>query len=144
MSRTSCYRASTWRATSLRECSTGRDGTGDVALRRQAPAKPRQGDTRRRLFGPAVSRRRKSAPFESRRVFSAPAEPAGRDVTTAAKGGCNLPRPTRVQYNGRVADTRITDPLGRTVVLHGHTWFGHVVKQHPEMRPYRRLAEAGV
>ena len=43
-----------------------------------------------------------------------------------------------------MADTRLIDPLGRTVVLHGHTWFGHVIKQHPDMRPYRRLAEAAV
>ncbi len=41
-------------------------------------------------------------------------------------------------------DASLTDPLGRTIVLHNHTWFGHIVRNHPDMRPYRRLAEAAI
>lgn len=43
-----------------------------------------------------------------------------------------------------VPDTSLTDPLGRTIVLHNHTWFGHIIRNHADMRPYRRLTEAAV
>lgn len=29
-------------------------------------------------------------------------------------------------------------------MLHNHTWFGHVLQHHPDMRPYRALASAAV
>jgi hypothetical protein len=43
-----------------------------------------------------------------------------------------------------LADTTLVDPLGRTIVLHDHTWYGHVVKGHPEVRADRTRAEAAV
>ena len=43
-----------------------------------------------------------------------------------------------------MADTRLTDPLGRTIILHDHTWYGHVLKRHPDMRMLRRFAEQAV
>jgi len=43
-----------------------------------------------------------------------------------------------------VPDTSLTDPLGRIIVLHNHTWYGHILKRHPEMRPYRVLVEQAV
>jgi hypothetical protein len=43
-----------------------------------------------------------------------------------------------------LADTTLVDPLGRTIVLHDHTWHGHVVKGHPEVRTERRRAEDAV
>ena len=39
-----------------------------------------------------------------------------------------------------MADQTIVDPLGRPVTLHDHTWYGHVLNIHPEMRG--RRAEA--
>jgi hypothetical protein len=43
-----------------------------------------------------------------------------------------------------MADASLTDPLGRTVVLHDHTWYGHVLKRHPDVRMLRRFAEQAV
>ena len=41
----------------------------------------------------------------------------------------------------RSMDSRLTDPLGRTITLHDRTWYGHILKGHPEMRAYRRQVE---
>jgi hypothetical protein len=41
-------------------------------------------------------------------------------------------------------DTIMTDALGRRVVLHDHTWHGHIVKRHPEMRLHRRITEQAI
>ena len=38
-------------------------------------------------------------------------------------------------------DTTLTDPLGRAFVLHDRTWFGHIVRGHPEVEPHRALVE---
>lgn len=38
----------------------------------------------------------------------------------------------------------MTDPLGRTITLHARTWYGHIIKGHPEMRGLRDLAEATI
>ena len=43
-----------------------------------------------------------------------------------------------------MADATLTDPLGRTVVLHDRTWFGHIIKGHPDVRPARILAERAI
>ena len=43
-----------------------------------------------------------------------------------------------------MADSFLEDPLGRRIVLHDRTWFGHVLKGHPEVAPFRALAEAAV
>jgi hypothetical protein len=43
-----------------------------------------------------------------------------------------------------VADKQLTDPLGRIVTLHNHTWFGHILPGHPEMAKHRPLVEAAV
>ena len=38
----------------------------------------------------------------------------------------------------------IVDPLGRQITLHDHTWFGHILKGHPDMNGYRQEAERTV
>lgn len=43
-----------------------------------------------------------------------------------------------------MAETELTDPLGRRIVLHNFTWFGPIVKGHPEMRNERRRAQEAV
>lgn len=43
-----------------------------------------------------------------------------------------------------MADTTLTDPLGRTITLHDHTWYGHVLPARPELRSMRSMAEAAV
>lgn len=43
-----------------------------------------------------------------------------------------------------MADRRLTDPLGRVIVLRERTWYGHVIKGHPDMKGHRRLAEQAV
>lgn len=43
-----------------------------------------------------------------------------------------------------MADTTIIDPLGRSITLHDHTWFGHVLKGHPELTADRFMAERAV
>jgi hypothetical protein len=40
-----------------------------------------------------------------------------------------------------MADFTAVDPLGRRNTLHDHTWYGHVVKGHPDMTSKRRSAE---
>lgn len=41
-------------------------------------------------------------------------------------------------------DTSLTDPLKRKIALHDFTWFGHIVKGHPEMKGRRSLVESAV
>jgi hypothetical protein len=43
-----------------------------------------------------------------------------------------------------MADKALVDPLGRTITLHNHTWYGHVLTGHREMARHRALAEAAV
>ena len=43
-----------------------------------------------------------------------------------------------------MADTSLRDPLGRMVVLHERTWYGHIVRGHPEVATHRALVEAAV
>jgi len=43
-----------------------------------------------------------------------------------------------------MADSQLTDPLGRTITLHDRTWHGHILKGHPEVEPYRDLVEQAV
>jgi hypothetical protein len=43
-----------------------------------------------------------------------------------------------------MADMAITDPLGRVITLHDRTWFGHVLKGHPEVADCRRLVETAI
>jgi hypothetical protein len=43
-----------------------------------------------------------------------------------------------------MADVTLRDPLGRPIVLHDRTWYGHIVKAHPEMAPNRALTEQTV
>jgi hypothetical protein len=43
-----------------------------------------------------------------------------------------------------MSDTTLTDPLGRTVVLHDRTWFGHVVKTHADLADHRIHAENAI
>ncbi len=42
-----------------------------------------------------------------------------------------------------MADTHLCDPLGRAITLHDSTWYGHILKGHPEVgraRPFVELA----
>lgn len=41
-------------------------------------------------------------------------------------------------------DMQLTDPLGRKITLHERTWYGHILKAHPEMAAARSLAEQAV
>lgn len=43
-----------------------------------------------------------------------------------------------------MADTTLTDPLGRCVVLHDRTWYGHIIKGHPEVARSRPLVEQAI
>jgi hypothetical protein len=43
-----------------------------------------------------------------------------------------------------VADTNLTDPLGRQIILHERTWSVHVLKGHPDVAPLRPLAEDAI
>ena len=43
-----------------------------------------------------------------------------------------------------MSDSHIVDPLGRRIILHDHTWFGHIVKGHPEMRNRRAAVEQAI
>ena len=40
-----------------------------------------------------------------------------------------------------MATRTFTDPLGRQITLHNHTWFGHILRRHPDLRAHRRLVE---
>ena len=43
-----------------------------------------------------------------------------------------------------MADTKLSDPLKREIVLHDHTWHGHIVKCHPEVKDHRSLVEQAI
>jgi len=43
-----------------------------------------------------------------------------------------------------LADILLLDPLGRVFILADHTWHGHILVGHPEMRAHRRLVEQAV
>ena len=43
-----------------------------------------------------------------------------------------------------MSDSKLQDPLGRLITLHDHTWYGHIIKGHPEVRAHRRLAEDSI
>jgi len=41
-------------------------------------------------------------------------------------------------------DSKLQDPLGRVITLHDHTWYGHIVKGHPEVRAHRKFVEDAI
>ena len=43
-----------------------------------------------------------------------------------------------------MGDVSLTDPLGRVIVLHDRTWYGHILRGHPEVKEYRGLVEETV
>ena len=43
-----------------------------------------------------------------------------------------------------MADTVLLDPLGRSIVLSDATWYGHILKGHPDMAGARPHAEQTV
>lgn len=43
-----------------------------------------------------------------------------------------------------MADSEQQDPLGRVLVLHDRTWFGHIIQGHPEVAGLRHLVEQAV
>ena len=40
-----------------------------------------------------------------------------------------------------MSDSNLKDPLNREIVLHDRTWFGHIIKGHPEMEEQREWVE---
>jgi hypothetical protein len=43
-----------------------------------------------------------------------------------------------------VADRQLIDPLRRAIVLHDHTWYGHIIKGHPEVAAQRAQVEQAI
>ncbi|MEK6798869.1 MAG: hypothetical protein AABZ12_07895 [Planctomycetota bacterium] len=43
-----------------------------------------------------------------------------------------------------MGETTLTDPMSRRLVLADRTWFGHIVKGHPEVAMHRVLVENAV
>src|SRR5580658_8097547 len=43
-----------------------------------------------------------------------------------------------------MADSLLIDPLGRSIILHDHTWYGHILPNHHEVAAHRALAEKAV
>lgn len=43
-----------------------------------------------------------------------------------------------------MGDATVTDPLGRVIALHDRTWYGHIVRGHPEVADHCGLAEAAI
>jgi hypothetical protein len=43
-----------------------------------------------------------------------------------------------------MTDARLNDPLGRRLVLRDSTWYGHILKGHPEMARCHRLVVVAV
>jgi hypothetical protein len=43
-----------------------------------------------------------------------------------------------------MGDAILQDPFGSRIVLHNHTWDGHILRRHPEMRPHRILVELAI
>jgi hypothetical protein len=40
-----------------------------------------------------------------------------------------------------MADSALLDPLGRRIVLADATWYGHILRRHPDLRAHRRFVE---
>jgi hypothetical protein len=58
--------------------------------------------------------------------------------------GCDVCGSIADSSKGLMSDISITDPLGRVITLHDHTWYGHIVKRHPDVRPLRSLIESAL
>ncbi len=43
-----------------------------------------------------------------------------------------------------MADSTLTDPLGREITLHERTWTAHIISGHPEVSGHRLLVEPAV
>jgi hypothetical protein len=43
-----------------------------------------------------------------------------------------------------MSDSTLRDPLGRQITLHDHTWYGHILKGHPEVRHDRAAVQQAV
>jgi hypothetical protein len=43
-----------------------------------------------------------------------------------------------------MADTMLKDPLGRSIIFHGHTWYGHILPGHPEMKSLRASVQTAI
>ena len=60
-------------------------------------------------------------------------------------GGHPLARRSLIQEDRKgMPDTTVIDPLGRSITLHDHTWFGHIIKGHPELRGDRALVDQAI
>ena len=43
-----------------------------------------------------------------------------------------------------MGDTILRDPLGRLVILHDHTWYGHILQRHSEIRLHLSLVQQAI
>lgn len=43
-----------------------------------------------------------------------------------------------------MADRTLIDPLDREIILSDRTWYGHIVKGHPEIATHRNLVEGAI
>ena len=43
-----------------------------------------------------------------------------------------------------MTETRMIDPLGRELILDDRTWYGHILKSHPEIAELRNLVELAI
>lgn len=41
-------------------------------------------------------------------------------------------------------DVTVSDPMGRSLTLHDHTWHGHIALGHPELDDLRALCEEAI
>lgn len=48
------------------------------------------------------------------------------------------------RYHAGMADLILQDPLGRDITLYDRTWFGHIIKRHPELQSFRHVVEQAV
>jgi len=43
-----------------------------------------------------------------------------------------------------MSDIFLIDPLGRRITFHDSTWFGHIMKRHPDMRMLRETVQRAI
>jgi hypothetical protein len=44
----------------------------------------------------------------------------------------------------KIPDRTLIDPLARCIILHDHTWYGHILLRHPEIIPHRTYVEHAI
>ena len=43
-----------------------------------------------------------------------------------------------------MANVELTDPLGRRITISNHTWYGHILRAHPELKSERSRIEKAI